>query len=644
MYLDGTALDNTVTDTDTDDISGSLYIGQNGGSGSYLTGYMDEIRISDTARYTSSFTPSTTAFTADSNTKLLIHSDFDGGLGADSSGNTNDFTPTNLVATDVLTDTPTNNGATWNPLANKVLGTTRYAKFTEGNRVTYQNSGASNTAATLMTMSIPNGAKKHVEFDMTTVNSGYPVIKITALEEYTTTYLVQQAGTGVYTGLASGASDFTYTSGDRITWEIDNAAGKIYMWKNGVAQNSANPAAGTGYTAEYTVPAEDIIIQTVGNTTSRIYLNSMEAEFDDSVTTGYSDFSTSSMDDPSIADPTVHFNTITYSGDGTSSRTITGVGFQPDLMWLKARNQGSYHRWHDSVRGDDGSRMYVLGSSLTAAESTDTSILSLASDGFTTDNNAGTGGGNASGDNYVSWNWKAGGTAVSNTDGSITSSVSANTTAGFSIVGYTGIDAAATVGHGLSQAPELIIIKSRGAASTSWAVGSGEMTSWAYSMELDTTDAEASVASRFNSTAPTSSVFSIGNSGYTGSSHESPFIAYCFHGVDGYSKVGSYEGNNNADGSFIYLGFKPEFFLVKDIDAVESWAIWDGTRESYNKLSKKISPDTSDAEYTANTTTYAIDFLSNGVKLRSSYSVLNAAQTYLYYAVASSPFKTSNAR
>ena len=146
------------------------------------------------------------------------------------------------------------------------------------------------------------------------------------------------------------------------------------------------------------------------------------------------------------------------------------------------------------------------------------------------------------------------------------------------------------------------------------------------------------------STLPSASVFTLGaNDGNTCNDGDD-YIAYCFHSVEGYSKVGSYEGNNNADGSFIYLGFKPELFLVKDIDATESWALWDGTREPYNKLSKKLSPDSNVAEYTANTTTYAIDFVSNGVKLRSSYSVLNAAQTYLYYAVAKSPFKTSNAR
>ena len=144
---------------------------------------------------------------------------------------------------------------------------------------------------------------------------------------------------------------------------------------------------------------------------------------------------------------------------------------------------------------------------------------------------------------------------------------------------------------------------------------------------------------------PTASVFTPGNASNT-NENTKDYIAYCFHSVPSYSSVGIYEGNGSsgADAPFIFLGFKPEFFLIKNIDATEGWEVWDGTREPYNKLSKKISPNTTDQEYTANTTTYAIDFLSNGVKLRTNYSAVNAANTFMYYSVAKSPFKTSNAR
>ena len=197
-------------------------------------------------------------------------------LGDDSSGNTNDFTATNLVATDQVTDTPTNNGATWNPLAN-LLSTTRYPAYTEGNRVTYQAAGSSNTARASMTMSIPNGEKKHIEFDKTTVSSGYPFLQLFEIpNDVAGSSLMQDDGS---VGLAGGATNPTYSSGDRITYEIDNINGRIYVWQNGSALNSANPSAGTGYTYDYTVPSNDVIISTVGNTTSRIMLNAMEGDF-----------------------------------------------------------------------------------------------------------------------------------------------------------------------------------------------------------------------------------------------------------------------------------------------------------------------------------------------------------------------------
>ena len=652
MFVDGDLKHtHTIGTTELNNPSNNIIIGNTDNTW-YWDGYVDEIRISDTARYTSSFTPSTTAFTADANTLLLIHSDFNGGIGADNSGNTNDFSATNLVATDVLTDTPTNNGATWNPLANKLLGTTRYAAYAQGNRLTYQHPSASNTARTPLTMSIPNGAKKHIEFDLT-VNGQYPFIMLLTPDAFAGApgdagYLVSQpctSGSGATVGLASGASNVYPTTGDRITWEIDNQNGRIYVWKNGVAQNSADPGAGTGYTYEYTVPTEDAFICTTGNTSSRITVNPLEGDFDDSVTTGYIDFSTSSMDDPSIADPTKHFNTVLYSGDGTSSRTITGVGFQPDLMWLKARNQSSYNRLHDSVRGGDGSRMYVLGSNLTAAESTDTSILSLASDGFTTDNNAGTGGGNASGDNYVSWNWKAGGTASSNTDGSITSSVSANTTAGFSIVAYTGTgsnDGSDTVGHGLSQAPELYVIKNRDSATDNWNLYTAPTGTGNY-MYLDGTAASASASNGFQyNTAPTASVFTLGTWDAVNKLNDN-YIAYCFHSVDGYSKVGSYTGNSNADGPMFYCGFKPSWAMFKAIDSAQSWTVFDNKRNVYNLMDNSLFPDLSNAENDA--TSLSIDFVSNGIKIRSTHNYVNySGSDYLVLAFAESPFKTSNAR
>jgi hypothetical protein len=571
-------------------------------------------------------------------------------LGDDSSGNTNDFTATNLVATDVLTDTPTNNGATWNPLANKLLGTTRYAAYAQGNRLTYQHPSATNTARTPLTMSIPNGAKKHIEFDLT-VNGQYPFIMLLTPDAFAGApgdagYLVSQpctSGSGATVGLASGASNVYPTTGDRITWEIDNQNGRIYVWKNGTAQNSADPGAGTGYTYEYTVPTEDAFICTTGNTSSRITVNPLEGDFDDSVTTGYSDFSTSSMDDPSIADPTAHFNTVLYTGsDSSADRAITGVGFQPDLVWSKIRSTSFIHLLYDSVRGAGK----ALRSNATDAEDSNYStgyLSSFDSDGFSTV----AGSTENSRHNYTSqtfavWNWKAGGTAVSNTDGSITSSVSANTDAGFSIVSWTGDTTSATIGHGLSQAPELIIIKSRDGptGSYNWPSYSKPTGTGGY-INLDQANAWTT-NSGFYGTAPTASVFSPGSHSYVAGAFD--FIAYCFHGVDGYSKVGSYTGNGSSDGVFIYTGFRPAWLMCKRTNSTNQWTMADSIRSPYNVADDILYANLGDADSTSQGIYF--DFVSNGIKLRSGVggNVNTSGSSYIYLAFAESPFKTSNAR
>jgi len=319
------------------------------------------------------------------------------------------------------------------------------------------------------------------------------------------------------------------------------------------------------------------------------------------------------------------------------------VGFQPDLVWAKCRNTAVSYVLYDSVRGTGR-----LESNNANAEGTRDGFAGFDSNGFDVDDDGGGGGINyPSGRTYVAWNWKAGGTAVSNTDGTITSSVSANTTAGFSIVSYAGSGSAGdTVGHGLSQTPDLIIIKNR-SGITNWVVNSPSIdstfTKWA--MKLDISQAISTDSTIWNNTAPGASVFTLGTAGESNRNNPDNYMAYCFHSVEGYSKIGKYKGNGNADGTFIYTGFRPAFIIVKNTAQTEGWCQWDSGREPYNKMSKQLMPDDTRAEYTANTTTFAIDFVSNGVKLRSSYSALNNSnQDFLYIAFAESPFKTSNAR
>ena len=331
--------------------------------------------------------------------------------------------------------------------------------------------------------------------------------------------------------------------------------------------------------------------------------------------------------------PTDYFNTVTYSGTG-SNQSITGVGFQPDLIWGKGRTLAGYdHRLADIVRGNTK----LLKSNSTDAEETQTTeIQSFDSDGFT----VGTGNRfNNSSQTYVAWNWLADNTSgSSNTDGSITSSVSANQDAGFSIVSYTGTGSNATVGHGLGTTPAWVLVKERGASGESWnnfhqSLGAG------ITIMLNLTNAQQSSSTMWNNTAPTSSVFSVGaDAGSNGSSKT--YIAYCFAEKKGYSKFGSYTGNNLDDGTFCYTGMKPSFVMIKRTDSTSEWNIYDVKRNPFNLTNLELEANTSDAE--ANVSEREIDILSNGFKLRGRSTFINApGGSYIYMAFAENPFVTS---
>jgi hypothetical protein len=268
-------------------------------------------------------------------------------------------------------------------------------------------------------------------------------------------------------------------------------------------------------------------------------------------------------------------------------------------------------------------------------------LSAFGSDGFTTTDGSGSPNYyfNENTKNFVSWNWKAGGTAVSNTDGSITSSVSANPTAGFSVVGYTSINTTVdeTIGHGLSVAPEMVIVKNRTLA-WNWDVYTSALSS-GYDLKLNDTAAQASA--RWSTTIPTASVVTLKYNFEHNSTNE--YIAYCIHSVEGYSKVGSYTGNGIADGPFAYTGFRPAFFLVKNLSAGSTnWRLYDDKRSVYNPADLILYPNTTGAE---STTGHPVDFDSSGVKIRGTWTEVNTnGNIYIYLAIAESPFKTSNAR
>ena len=320
--------------------------------------------------------------------------------------------------------------------------------------------------------------------------------------------------------------------------------------------------------------------------------------------------------------PTDHFNPVLYTGTGSGSKSVTGVGFEPDLVWGKARNAVHPHVIFDIVRGENKQ----IQPNETSAEVTRASDAYLFDpDGFTVT----TAGNLNNAFNYVAWNWKAGGAAVSNTDGTITSQVSANTDAGFSIVSYTGNQTSSTIGHGLSQAPEMIIAKSRSVAQN-WAVYHKDAGS-NYWLQLNGTIAKIDEPV-WNDTTPTDSVFSM-NANVIINKSGSTNIAYCFHSVDGMSKIGSYVGTG-ASGNSIVTGFRPAFLIVKRTDSGDNWLVFDNKRNTTNPTNLSLIPNSSAAESVGNLGN-GFSFLSNGFQVVSTDTGVNAnGGTYIFMAFA----------
>jgi len=330
---------------------------------------------------------------------------------------------------------------------------------------------------------------------------------------------------------------------------------------------------------------------------------------------------------------TDYFNTVLYTGTEPSNKAVTGVGFKPDFTWIKQRSGTEGHYLADIIRGST----YVIRSNESAVENNRGSngIQSFDSDGFTA------GGGddiNSSGGTFASWNWLAGGSqGSSNTDGSInTTYTSVNTTAGFSISSYTGTGSNATVGHGLGVAPKVILIKVLNEGS-SWGVYHDSIGNGKY-LRLNSTTEGTTSSSYWNSTSPTSSVFSLGSEGNVNQSAKN-FISYAFAEKTGYSKFGSYTGNGNADGTFVYTGFKPSFLMVKRTDTADTWIMYDNKRIGYNPNNYFLQANSTAAESSSD----RFDLLSNGFKPRYDWTPINASGgTYIYMAFGQSIVGSNN--
>ena len=334
-----------------------------------------------------------------------------------------------------------------------------------------------------------------------------------------------------------------------------------------------------------------------------------------------------------------HFNTKLYTGNG-STNAITGVGFQPDMCWWKMRSGVEEHALGDAVRG----ATKIIKPNATSAEATSSSYFtSFDSDGFTLGGDSKT---NTNSSTYASWNWKANGAGVSNTDGSITSTVSANTTSGFSIVKYTGdgSGASATIGHGLGVTPACVIMKPLNYEGAWWIAHKTMPTN--YLLEFNT-NAQADILTSFGGGGLSFSAFTnnvIGGIANTNADlwnkSSEPYIAYCFAEKKGFSKFGSYTGNGNADGTFVYTGFKPAFVIHKRTDSAGySWLIHDNKRPDYNSTDKILEADLASVEQS----NYHMDLLSNGFKHRiTSGSTNGSGGTYIYMAFAENPLVGTN--
>jgi hypothetical protein len=422
------------------------------------------------------------------------------------------------------------------------------------------------------------------------------------------------------TGTAYGAS---YANGDVIGMALDMDAGTLTFYKNNTSQGVAFSGLSGTFAPAFSCAGLSYWDANFG-----------QQGFVYTPPSGFVALNTYNLSTPTIPNGAVYMAATTYTGTGATqvvTNTVNGTAMQPDFVWLKSRSVARDHRLMDTVRGINN----ILYSDLTIAEAVGSALSSVNSNGFTlntTDNQ------NVSSETYIGWQWKANaGTNVSNTSGTITSTVSANTTAGFSIVTYTGNGTnGATVGHGLGVAPAMIIVKNR-SGTNYWIVWQQSLTSIGWNLYLNATDAQQN-DNQFQ--AKSSTTFTISN-GASVNTNGNNYVAYVFAEIAGYSAFGSYTGNGSTDGPFVFLGFRPRFIFIKSSSRAEDWHIMDTSRSTYNKIDADLYPNTAGTEGANNGT----DILSNGFKLRSTDSGTNfSGATYIYMAFAENPFKYSSAR
>jgi hypothetical protein len=541
---------------------------------------------------------------------------------------------------DSLVDSPTSYGtdtgaggevrgnyATLNPLTG-ISGT---RTFSNGNLDVSVTTANLNTFAN---MQIPTTGKWYWEFQVTTISTA-PMIGIasdnsTSLLPYSVVY--RSSGLKIVDDNQS-AYGASFTTTDIIGIAVNVDSGSVTFYKNGTSQGAITYATSGGLFP---------LVRSSG-APDAFTLNFGQRAFAYTAPSGFKALCTQNLPTPTIGATTAtqagkFFNPVLYTGNG-GTQSVTGVGFQPDFTWVKSRTTTNGNGFEDAVRGAGK----TLESNNTSAEVNYSSYFTaFTSDGF--DMALGGGFFNSNGQNYVAWNWKANGAGSTNTAGSITSTVSANTTSGFSVLTYSGGNlTSATIGHGLGVAPSMVIVKRRNAVDD-WRTYHVSVGATKY-MDLNTTAAAATATVVWNDTAPTSTVFTVGNSASVNASGGT-YVAYCFAEVAGYSKFGSYTGNGSTtDGVFIYTGFRPKYIMFKGSSVTTNWSIFDTSRSPYNLSTQILAANDTLAEFT--TADSQIDILSNGIKIRSTTTTSGINQSgasYIFAAFAEVPMKYALAR
>ena len=562
-------------------------------------------------------------------------------LGADYSGNGNDFTSSGLTADDQRGDTPTENYATLNPLW-------KSGSITLSNGNLTQVGDASNRYAPL-SMPIPSAGKFYFEVTYP-VTGANVIIGIDSLYRNLSSGEIGADANGWswrrYNGTklhnaSSTAYGSSSTGTGTVMVAIDADNGKIWFGEADVWNNSGDPAAGTNEAfSGIDFSGSDLFLMTACASFSTAQADWAITEDAWSYTppTGFSALSTANLPAPTIADGSANFQTTLYTGNGTAigsgGNAVTqseNSTFQPDFVWMKSRSAATDHALYDAVRGTTKE----VGINVAIESTLTEGLTTFGAAGFTVGSDAAV---NTNTATYAAWQWLANGSGSSNEDGATSSTVSANQTAGFSVVTYTGTGSATTIGHGLGAVPQFIAIKSRTYVE-SWGVYPGTSMGYGgqYRLKLNETSSVAASSGFWNNTDATSSVFSLGTELKVNKSGEN-HVAYCWAEIEGFSKFGSYTGNGSADGAFVWCGFRPAWIIIKCSSAAgESWHMFDTERDTYNVAEKYLYANAADAEATSSLR--QLDFLSNGVKLRGTDGGMNrSGRTYIFMAFAENPF------